>query len=108
MSSQSSGVSEASSRGTPSQWHNKDFKIVVDSVKTGSGSSATTGQISVHLLAPTMQEKAAWISDITQVRLCWMYEAALCVLLLSLVRNVSVCAVHGQRPLQRPPAHVHL
>ncbi|XP_034244817.1 ras-specific guanine nucleotide-releasing factor 2-like [Thrips palmi] len=66
MSSQSSGVSEASSRGNPSQWHNKDFKIVVDSVKTGSGSSATTGQISVHLLAPTMQEKAAWISDITQ------------------------------------------
>ncbi|KAK3920513.1 Ras-specific guanine nucleotide-releasing factor 2 [Frankliniella fusca] len=66
MSSQSSGVSEASSRGTPSQWHNKDFKIVVDSVKTGSGSSSSTGQISVHLLAPTMQEKAAWISDITQ------------------------------------------
>ncbi|XP_052122507.1 ras-specific guanine nucleotide-releasing factor 2-like [Frankliniella occidentalis] len=66
MSSQSSGVSEASSRGTPSQWHNKDFKIVVDSVKTGSGSCSSSVQISVHLLAPTMQEKAAWISDITQ------------------------------------------
>ena len=37
-----------------------DFKLIVDDVKTGR-------QITVHLAAPTKQEKAAWITDITQV-----------------------------------------
>lgn len=51
--------------GTPShQGHGKDFggldfKIIVDS-KTGSA-------ITIHLVAPTLQEKTAWISDISQV-----------------------------------------
>ncbi len=38
-----------------------DFKIIVDS-KTGPAST-------IHLVAPTMQEKAAWTSDISQVSL---------------------------------------
>ncbi|KAL0271645.1 UNVERIFIED_CONTAM: hypothetical protein PYX00_008672 [Menopon gallinae] len=37
---------------------NRDFKIIVD-IKGGA-------QSSVHLAAPTIQEKAAWISDISQ------------------------------------------
>ena len=36
-----------------------DFKIIWD-YKTGPS-------ITIHLVAPTMQEKAAWISDISQV-----------------------------------------
>ena len=36
-----------------------DFKIIWDH-KTGSS-------ITIHLVAPTMQEKAVWISDISQV-----------------------------------------
>ncbi|PSN46276.1 hypothetical protein C0J52_16636 [Blattella germanica] len=57
MSSQSSGISETSSGS--GHLHNRDFKIILD-VKTGSN------QVVVHLVAPTMQEKAAWISDISQ------------------------------------------
>ena len=37
-----------------------DFKIIVD-CKTGP-------PVTVHLVAPTLQEKTAWISDISQVR----------------------------------------
>ncbi|GLV41334.1 Son of sevenless [Carabus blaptoides fortunei] len=59
VSSQSSGVSETS--GGSCNYHNRDFKIIVD-MKTGS----QVGQVSVHLVAPTVQEKAAWISDISQ------------------------------------------
>lgn len=58
MSSQSSGISETSSGSC--HLHNRDFKIIID-VKTGCP------QVVVHLVAPTMQEKAAWISDISQV-----------------------------------------
>lgn len=39
----------------------RDFKIILEG-KGGSGQ-----QVSVHLIAPTIQEKAAWISDISQV-----------------------------------------
>lgn len=39
---------------------NKDFKIIVES-KTGSRQSH-----SIHLVAPTIQDKEAWISDISQ------------------------------------------
>ncbi|XP_071449632.1 ras-specific guanine nucleotide-releasing factor 1-like isoform X1 [Hetaerina americana] len=70
VSSQSSGISETSSNATSSgsshharggasgDYHNRDFKIILD-VKSGP-------QVTVHLAAPTMQEKAAWISDISQ------------------------------------------
>ena len=36
-----------------------DFKLLVDSVKTGE-------QEVIHLVAPTKQEKAAWVTDISQ------------------------------------------
>jgi hypothetical protein len=58
MSSQSSGISETSSGSC--HLHNRDFKIIID-MKTGCP------QMVVHLVAPTIQEKAAWISDISQV-----------------------------------------
>ncbi|CAL1269973.1 unnamed protein product [Larinioides sclopetarius] len=62
-SSQSSGFSEASgatSSGSSGQkdYGGLDFKIVVD-FKNGS-------QATIHLVAPSMQEKAAWTSDISQ------------------------------------------
>lgn len=41
--------------------HNHDFKLILDS-KTGNNS------FTLHLVAPSMQEKQAWISDISQVR----------------------------------------
>ncbi len=37
-----------------------DFKLLVDDVKKGD-------QVTVHLVAPTKQEKEAWIADISQV-----------------------------------------
>ncbi|KAK2577824.1 hypothetical protein KPH14_001093 [Odynerus spinipes] len=60
--SMSSGISESSGSGsanTSSQLQNRDFKIILD-VKSGAP------QVTVHLVAPTMQEKAAWITDISQ------------------------------------------
>jgi hypothetical protein len=83
-SSQSSGASEGSTTTTThlisssssssksSDLHNRDFKLVLDVKTTSSGSSANqssnTSQITVHLVASTMQEKQAWMSDISQVR----------------------------------------
>lgn len=65
-SSQSSGFSETSAAtpnvsGGQKDYGGLDFKIVVD-FKNGS-------QVTIHLVAPSMQEKAAWTSDISQVRL---------------------------------------
>lgn len=57
MSSHSSGISDAST----CQLQNRDFKLILD-VKSGSSQP----QIVVHLVAPTLQEKAAWVSDISQ------------------------------------------
>ncbi|KYM92078.1 Ras-specific guanine nucleotide-releasing factor 2, partial [Atta colombica] len=60
--SMSSGISESSGSGSgsgTSQLQNRDFKIVLD-IKSGGP------QVIVHLVAPTMQEKAAWVSDISQ------------------------------------------
>lgn len=69
LSSQSSGVSDSSAatssgsgpgKNFPVEQANLDFKIIVEQ-KSGS-------PITLHLVAPTMQEKQAWISDISQVR----------------------------------------
>ncbi|XP_011638409.1 ras-specific guanine nucleotide-releasing factor 2-like isoform X3 [Pogonomyrmex barbatus] len=60
--SMSSGISESSGSGSgsgTSQLQNRDFKIVLD-IKSGGP------QVTVHLVAPTIQEKAAWVSDISQ------------------------------------------
>ncbi|XP_073979075.1 ras-specific guanine nucleotide-releasing factor 2-like isoform X2 [Rhodnius prolixus] len=57
MSSHSSGVSENSAGSCTFQ--NRDFKIILEG-KSGNQ------PLSVHLVAPTLQEKAAWISDISQ------------------------------------------
>ncbi|XP_031780546.1 ras-specific guanine nucleotide-releasing factor 2 isoform X5 [Nasonia vitripennis] len=64
----SSGISESSGSGSTtvtttnaSQLQNRDFKIILD-LKIGGENH----QVTVHLVAPTMQEKAAWISDISQ------------------------------------------
>nr|XP_034181172.1 ras-specific guanine nucleotide-releasing factor 2-like [Osmia lignaria] len=60
--SMSSGISESSGSGsgsTSTQLQNRDFKIILD-LKSGGP------QVTVHLVAPTIQEKAAWISDISQ------------------------------------------
>ncbi|KAL3290097.1 hypothetical protein HHI36_023465 [Cryptolaemus montrouzieri] len=59
VSSQSSGMSETS--GAMCNLHNRDFKIFVE-----QKSGAQPQQLVVHLLAPSVQEKAAWISDIGQ------------------------------------------
>jgi hypothetical protein len=42
-----------------------DFKLLVDCVKTGE-------QLILHLVAPTKQEKAAWVTDIAQVTTLYM------------------------------------
>ncbi|XP_011305248.1 ras-specific guanine nucleotide-releasing factor 2 [Fopius arisanus] len=60
--SMSSGISESSGSGSGSSGTlhgNRDFKITFD-MKSGGP------PISVHLVTTTMQEKAAWISDISQ------------------------------------------
>ncbi|XP_042881642.1 ras-specific guanine nucleotide-releasing factor 2-like isoform X2 [Penaeus japonicus] len=67
LSSQSSGVSDSSAatssgsgpgKNFPLEQANLDFKIIVEQ-KSGT-------PITLHLVAPTMQEKQAWISDISQ------------------------------------------
>ncbi|KAK9718958.1 RhoGEF domain [Popillia japonica] len=60
ISSHSSGISETSPV-TSSNIHNRDFKLIVELKISG-----VQTQVCVHLLAPTIQEKAAWISDISQ------------------------------------------
>ncbi|XP_076247856.1 ras-specific guanine nucleotide-releasing factor 1 isoform X2 [Calliopsis andreniformis] len=60
--SMSSGISESSGSGSGSvstQLQSRDFKIIIDLKSSGS-------QVTIHLVAPTIQEKAAWISDISQ------------------------------------------
>ncbi|XP_076221381.1 ras-specific guanine nucleotide-releasing factor 1 isoform X3 [Nomia melanderi] len=62
--SMSSGISESSGSGgenTMNHLQNRDFKIIVD-LKLGGP------QVVVHLIAATIQEKAAWISDIIQCK----------------------------------------
>ncbi|CAH2011128.1 unnamed protein product [Acanthoscelides obtectus] len=60
-SSQSSQSAAASSKPTtPINYQNRDFKIIVETKRM------TSHQLSVHLLAATAQEKAAWVSDIIQ------------------------------------------
>ncbi|XP_017883242.1 ras-specific guanine nucleotide-releasing factor 2-like isoform X2 [Ceratina calcarata] len=60
--SMSSGISESSGSGSGSvstQLQNRDFKIIFD-LKSGGP------QVSIHLVAHTIEDKAAWISDISQ------------------------------------------
>ncbi|KAJ8669556.1 hypothetical protein QAD02_000815, partial [Eretmocerus hayati] len=65
--SYSSGISESSSSANAAaatiiaQYHGRDFKIIFDLKNSGDNRRVT-----IHLVAPTMQEKAAWISDISQ------------------------------------------
>ncbi|XP_011501193.1 PREDICTED: ras-specific guanine nucleotide-releasing factor 2-like [Ceratosolen solmsi marchali] len=66
--SMSSGISESSGSGstttttsTSNTLLNRDFKIIFDLKTIGDNR-----QYIIHLLAPTMQEKAAWISDLSQ------------------------------------------
>ncbi|KAF5272851.1 hypothetical protein FQR65_LT00447 [Abscondita terminalis] len=60
ISSHSSNVSEVSS-GITSHLQNRDFKLIVE-----LKSPTQSGQVCIHLVAPTIQEKTAWISDISQ------------------------------------------
>lgn len=55
----SSGSGHGKSGGVSSRQPNLDFKIIVEQRNGPS--------INIHLVAPTMQEKQAWISDISQV-----------------------------------------
>ena len=68
--SSSSEMSESSAADTKSRnhphpgsnsYHGLDFQLIVEN-KSGNG----PGKV-VHLVAPSMQDKAAWISDISQV-----------------------------------------
>lgn len=62
--SESSATADRSSRHQqPSgiSYHGLDFQLIVEN-KSGNG----PGKV-VHLVAPSMQDKAAWISDISQV-----------------------------------------
>ncbi|KAJ8918692.1 hypothetical protein NQ315_015012 [Exocentrus adspersus] len=56
-----SSQSTTSESSTPCNFHNRDFKIVVELKDINQ-----PGQVCVHLVAPSIQEKAAWISDIIQ------------------------------------------
>ncbi|XP_064474467.1 ras-specific guanine nucleotide-releasing factor 2-like isoform X2 [Ornithodoros turicata] len=65
VSSQSSGVGSADTAATSGggsgqqkDYGGLDFKIIVD--------FKTAPPVTIHLVAPTMQEKAAWTSDISQ------------------------------------------
>eukprot|EP00095_Tigriopus_kingsejongensis_P007206 maker-scaffold192_size271026-snap-gene-1.25 protein:Tk07206 transcript:maker-scaffold192_size271026-snap-gene-1.25-mRNA-1 annotation:"ras-specific guanine nucleotide-releasing factor 1-like" len=56
----SSDSSSLSDMGNTRYEHKSiDFKLILDDVKSGN-------QITIHLIAPTHQEKASWITDITQ------------------------------------------
>ena len=59
-----SSATERSSRHQHSGtgYHGLDFQLIVEN-KSGNG----PGKV-VHLVAPSMQDKAAWISDISQVK----------------------------------------
>ncbi|TRY67068.1 hypothetical protein TCAL_03106 [Tigriopus californicus] len=57
----SSDSSSTSDMGNIVKYEHKslDFKLIMDDVKSGN-------QVTIHLVAPTHQEKASWITDITQ------------------------------------------
>ena len=56
LSSESSGPVHDNNKET---YHNLDFKVIVEQ-KSGP-------PVTVHLMASTMQEKQAWVTDIGQV-----------------------------------------
>ena len=59
-------------------------------------------QVTVHLVAPTRQEKAAWITDISQVRrTATSYRIHSFALCRWRHTHCESFAVHGQRALQR-------
>lgn len=61
--SESSCAERSSRHGTVgSGYHGLDFQLIIEN-KSGNG----PGKV-VHLVAPSMQDKAAWISDISQVQ----------------------------------------
>ena len=55
-----SSVSGGGGTSSKMEYHSLDFKIQIDCVKSGQ-------ETYVHLVAPTKQDKAAWITDISQV-----------------------------------------
>ena len=55
-----SSVSGGGGTSSKMEYHSLDFKIRIDCVKSGQ-------ETYVHLVAPTKQDKAAWITDISQV-----------------------------------------
>ncbi|XP_045030323.1 ras-specific guanine nucleotide-releasing factor 1 isoform X1 [Daphnia magna] len=58
--SDSSATADRSKQQSGNNYHGLDFQLIVEN-KTGNG----PGKV-VHLVAPSMQDKAAWISDISQ------------------------------------------
>ncbi|XP_026678878.1 ras-specific guanine nucleotide-releasing factor 2-like [Diaphorina citri] len=60
LQSHHSGLSENVS------FQNRDFKMIVAVKATSSSQAQNLPPLTVHLIAPTIQEKAAWVSDITQ------------------------------------------
>ncbi|CAH1153713.1 unnamed protein product [Phaedon cochleariae] len=56
-----SSQSTASDTSGVSGFHNRDFKIIIE-----MKSISQPGQVCVHLVASSIQEKTAWISDIIQ------------------------------------------
>ncbi|XP_023341208.1 ras-specific guanine nucleotide-releasing factor 2 [Eurytemora carolleeae] len=58
--SSTSSLSDVSSvSNSKLDYQSLDFKLIIDCVKSGD-------QLVLHLVAPTKQEKAAWVTDITQ------------------------------------------
>jgi len=99
-SSQSSERSESSATTGPtttsgsksqqqqqSNYQGMDFQLIVEN-KSGNG----PGKV-VHLVAPSMQDKAAWISDISQVNIFTFVQTGHYNGLLSSYSSSSSCSV---------------
>ena len=67
MSDSSATADRSSRQHSGTNYHGLDFQLIVEN-KSGNG----PGKV-VHLVAPSMQDKAAWISDISQVVFCFCF-----------------------------------
>jgi hypothetical protein len=81
LQSHHSGLSENVS------FQNRDFKMIVAVKATSSSQAQNLPPLTVHLIAPTIQEKAAWVSDITQVIITG--DGYLCHLRMQIPNNME-------------------
>jgi len=97
---------DSTSQQQRDHYNGLDFRIMMESRCGGVGSVGTGPPVTITLVASTLQEKAAWCSDISQVCVCVCVRACVCVCVevarYSVVTSMKSSLGHPKRPHTRP------